>query len=146
MYYKYDFGENWEHLVKYAGRRSEPTTHLVCVDGEGHGAMEDSGGPDAFAYLKRAYNAKRRTKEMKETMKWYEETFDPAGFTKEIQCQWDKDKINSLLLKLGTRAIDDMDEDEDEDESESDIEADAEIKAENASPFPHAIPSIETDY
>jgi hypothetical protein len=129
-------------------RSLQHVSHIVCVDGEGHGAMEDSGGSDAFAYLKKVYNAKRRTKEMKETMKWYEETFDPAGFTKEVQCQWDKDKINSLLLKLGTRAIDDMDEDEDEDEdeSESDIEADAEIKAENASPFPHAIPSIETDY
>jgi hypothetical protein len=107
--------------------------------------MEDSRGPDAFAYLKKVYNAKRRTKDMKETMKWYEETFDPAGFTKEVQCQWDKDKINSVLLKLSTRAIDDMDEDEDEDEdeSESDIEADAEIKAETHLPFLTPFPLLK---
>lgn len=86
---------------------------------------------------------------MKQYIRWYEENVDPAGLSREKQCQWDKDKINSYLPKLEiprpTYRAPVLIGLEEDDEEEDEYEDEAEIKVEDASPFPDAIPSIERD-
>lgn len=132
--------------MKYVGR-SEPTEHVVCIDGKGRGPVEDTLAPESFAYTKRAYNSKRRSKDLKQRIQWYEENVDPAGFSREKQFQRDKDKVNSYLPKLEIPpptyrppVLIGMDEEEEE---VDDYEDEAEIKAEDASPFPDAIPLLK---
>ncbi|KAF3389683.1 hypothetical protein DPV78_011664 [Talaromyces pinophilus] len=138
LQYTYHFKHNREHVVKYVGR-SEPTKHFVCINGEGRGPVEGTLASESFAYGKRAYNSKRRSKDMKQPSRRYEENVDPAGFSREKQRQWDRDKINSYLPKLEIPpptyrhpTLIGLEEDEEEDEYEDE----AEIKAEDASPFP----------
>lgn len=149
LQYTYHFEDRWEHVVKYVGR-SEPTEHFACVDGEGCGPEEDTLAPASFAFAKRAYNSKRRSKDMKQHIEWYEDNVDPDGFPREKQCQWDMDKINSYLPRLEItpyvyKAPVWLRREQEEERWEEEYEYDAEIKAEDASPFPHAIPSIERD-
>lgn len=53
--YTYDFGDRWEHEIELIGRKNNVTNFAVCIDGEGHPAQEDIGGPSGWGELQRAH-------------------------------------------------------------------------------------------
>eukprot|EP00026_Physarum_polycephalum_P017916 Phypoly_transcript_19303.p1 GENE.Phypoly_transcript_19303~~Phypoly_transcript_19303.p1 ORF type:complete len:150 (+),score=35.48 Phypoly_transcript_19303:191-640(+) len=70
--YEYDFGDGWEHSIKFLGEAAEILEHPICLGGEGHPCAEDCGGPGGWEELKALYKKKKLTKEAKTTKDWYE--------------------------------------------------------------------------
>ncbi|KAH6665773.1 MM3350-like domain-containing protein [Halenospora varia] len=65
IHYNYDFGDGWEHVIACTGRTT-PTSHFVCVEGEGHGCTEDVGGYLGWQGLLEAYDAPNPTNDQNE--------------------------------------------------------------------------------
>jgi Plasmid pRiA4b ORF-3-like protein len=99
--YEYDFGDCWEHEITLMGR-AEATDKFVCTDGEGHSAAEDVGSFRGWNELLEAYRAKKRTKEQKDQMNWYEtmaSNRDPKGLGNGRDRVWDRELVNFLLTR-----------------------------------------------
>ncbi|KAI9054635.1 hypothetical protein LZ554_001788 [Drepanopeziza brunnea f. sp. 'monogermtubi'] len=102
LIYRYDFTDGWEHVVTLIGRAA-PTSHFVCLDGEGHGCAEDVGGYSGWAELLKAYDAENPTNSQKEKIEWFEtiaSNKDREGLAGEKKWMWDKDRINTVLREL----------------------------------------------
>jgi HAMP domain-containing protein len=83
--YTYDFGDDWEHLVKVEKvlPADQQAPAARCTGGRGMGPAEDSGGPHGWALLVEAVKDPRH-KEHKEYRGWLGlakgEKFDPTYF------------------------------------------------------------------
>lgn len=99
--YTYDFGDNWEHIIKLEKiiPRKVNTEYPVCIAGERACPPEDCGGPWGYEeFLRIIRNPKH--KEHKEMLKWIGDKFDPERFDlKEIKFD-DPDKRKKAELKM----------------------------------------------
>ncbi|KAL6720711.1 hypothetical protein ACLMJK_002636 [Lecanora helva] len=77
--YEYDLGDGWMHTFSLLGRATPGTNaqlgapndiRVICLDGHGHGAAEDSGGPGGWEAVKEAFKHPRKA-ESKELVDWY---------------------------------------------------------------------------
>ena len=102
LQYEYDFGDGWEHAIMFIGRGPK-TDKFVCIDGEGHGAAEDAGGPFGWQEIKEAYKTDSPDQRQKEKRWWYE-NFCTNGFimglSEDRAWRWDQEKINRQLARL----------------------------------------------
>jgi len=79
--YVYDFGDNWEHIVKLEKilPRQEGIPYPKCTDGKRACPPEDCGGSWGYEdFLKAITNPKHR--EHKEMLDWVGGSFDPEHF------------------------------------------------------------------
>ncbi|ORY11905.1 plasmid pRiA4b ORF-3-like protein-domain-containing protein [Clohesyomyces aquaticus] len=70
MEYMYDFGDNWRHDIIRKGR-APPTSHIVCLDGRGHGVAQDAT-ITGWEALKEAYRSPSPNEEQRDNIYWYE--------------------------------------------------------------------------
>ncbi len=97
MEYTYDFGDDWEHLVKVEKvLPADPQAPVGrCTGGRGRGPAEDSGGAWGWANVVEAVNDPKHP-EHKEYREWLGlrrgETFDAKAF--------DKDAVTKALARL----------------------------------------------
>jgi hypothetical protein len=61
LYYDYDFGDDWRHVIKLesAGARTAPGPRAVCIDGRRDGPAEDCGGVYVYELMAAAADAGR---------------------------------------------------------------------------------------
>jgi hypothetical protein len=94
LFYGYDFGDSWEHLVRVTKiLPAEPAaaSKALCLEGAGACPPEDCGGIGGYMnLLKVLKNPKHR--EHKRMKQWLGRPFDPEAF--------DVAKINKFLGKL----------------------------------------------
>ncbi|HUL36518.1 MAG TPA: plasmid pRiA4b ORF-3 family protein [Thermodesulfobacteriota bacterium] len=79
--YVYDFGDNWEHIVKLEKilPRLERVKYPICIGGKRACPPEDSGGPWGYEeFLEAIMNPKHR--EHEEMLDWVGGNFDPEHF------------------------------------------------------------------
>ncbi|MDA0811359.1 MAG: plasmid pRiA4b ORF-3 family protein [Verrucomicrobia bacterium] len=81
LYYVYDFGDSWEHLITVEkitvverGKRE-----AVCLSGEGACPPEDCGGIPGYENLVAAM-ADKEHPEREDLLDWLGEEFDPRAF------------------------------------------------------------------
>jgi hypothetical protein len=79
--YTYDFGDDWEHEVRFEGEPAiDPKKKLpVCVEGEGACPPEDVGGIGGYEYFLDAINDPTH-QEHKDYLEWVGGKFDPKLF------------------------------------------------------------------
>ena len=84
LFYIYDFGDSWEHLITFEGSVPLPDgleVHAICVDGERAGPLEDIGGipmhNDLVETLSRPGGRSRLPEELRD---WVPSDYDPAEF------------------------------------------------------------------
>lgn len=100
--YNYDFGDNWNHSITYVGKGPR-TEKIRCIDGEGHGPAEDSGGVTGWEELKEAYRTRNPDPKKKKFRQWYEEGATngfATGLGGDRIWRWSQDKVNRELAKL----------------------------------------------
>jgi len=76
--YRYDFGDDWEHVVTVEGvlEPEEGVDYPILVDGARRAPPEDCGGPPGFdAFLEAMLDEAHEEHEA--VMDWYGEPFDP---------------------------------------------------------------------
>ena len=99
--YTYDFGDNWEHIIKLEKiiPREVNTEYPVCMAGERACPPEDCGGPWGYEeFLRIIRNPKH--KEHKEMLEWIGGEFNSEHFDpKKIKFD-DPDKRKKAELKM----------------------------------------------
>jgi len=82
--YAYDFGDGWEHEVRFEGAlpRDKATEYPVCLDGARACPPEDVGGVDGYAEFLRAISDPAHD-EHDEMLQWVGGEFDPEHFSPE---------------------------------------------------------------
>ena len=77
--YEYDFGDGWCHKFSLLGRATAgknaqfgapDDVKILCLDGQGHPAAEDAGGPCGWERLKKAFKDPREA-ENRGQIDWY---------------------------------------------------------------------------
>jgi hypothetical protein len=93
LMYRYDFGDDWEHLitVEAAEPADDDITYPRCTGGRRNGPPEDCGGAPGYAHLLQVL-AGPPDEEYSELLEWLGKGFDPAAF--------DKDAVSSSLTPL----------------------------------------------
>ncbi|KAF5871365.1 putative u1biquitin-specific peptidase protein [Botrytis fragariae] len=107
MLYRYDFGDDWEHIM-VCGGRADPSVNFELLGGEGHGCAEDVGGPSGWIKLLEAYDSNNPTKDQRQTIDWFEEEAhnkDSYGLRGAAKYTWDKEKLNIALKELDTSSL-----------------------------------------
>lgn len=91
-WYKYDFGDDWEHEITLVDIVEVPKEQPVpfVVKGKGACPLEDCGGPWGYQELKEIINDPK-AEDYEEMREWVGEGFDPNHF--------DLDQANSHLLE-----------------------------------------------
>ena len=100
----YDYGDGWEHDVEVIETRDYgicDTHNIRFINGFGACPPEDCGGVWGYEQLLAIREKKRKTKEEREQLDWYEMSkkyyFDPddcdIDYCKNIMLEWD-DKLN----------------------------------------------------
>jgi hypothetical protein len=53
LFYGYDFGDDWQHVIKLEAvtARRDPPQRAICTDGRRDGPAEDCGGVYAFELI-----------------------------------------------------------------------------------------------
>jgi hypothetical protein len=53
LFYNYDFGDDWQHVIKLeaVSARPDPAPRAVCTDGRRDGPAEDCGGVYAYQLI-----------------------------------------------------------------------------------------------
>jgi hypothetical protein len=98
--YEYDFGDCWTHEIEVVGK-APATNKFVCMEGVGHGVLEDVGSVKGWLKLRQAYQATSPTQEQRGKMRWAESrasNADPRGLGDGRDRFWDKDAINLRLV------------------------------------------------
>ena len=56
LFYNYDFGDDWQHVIKLeaVSARPDPARRAVCTDGRRNGPAEDCGGVYAYQLITEA--------------------------------------------------------------------------------------------
>ena len=98
LVYRYDFGDDWEHLVTVEERRpAEPGLRYPrCVGGRRAAPPEDSGGVGGYAWLLEVL-ADPDHPEREEYQEWLDVELDPAAF--------DRETIDQRLAPLAARRV-----------------------------------------
>ena len=80
MFYLYDFGDSWEHLIEFEGEHEKTTEkYPICLAGERACPPEDVGGiPGYENFLSIIKNPK--DKKRKEFLEWVGGKYDPEKF------------------------------------------------------------------
>ena len=81
FFYEYDFGDSWEHEIKFE-KFCEPevaSRHPVCIEGERACPPDDCGGVWGYADLLQAISDKNHD-EHAEMLEWLGGSFDPEAF------------------------------------------------------------------
>lgn len=83
--YTYDFGDNWEHLIKVEKflPKDENVKYPICIDGELNCPPEDCGGVWGFYDLLETIKNKKHP-EHKDMLEWLGGKYDPEYFDKEL--------------------------------------------------------------
>lgn len=91
--YAYDFGDNWEHLIKVEKflPKDENVKYPICIDGELNCPPEDCGGVWGFYDLLETIKNKKHP-EHKDMLEWLGGKYDPEYFDKEL--------VNKELFEL----------------------------------------------
>jgi hypothetical protein len=91
--YRYDFGDDWEHLVKVEDLLppDPDSTLIACTGGENACPPEDVGGPPGYAEFLAAL-ADPTHEEHEDMRRWIGYPFDPAAF--------DRNALNQLLARI----------------------------------------------
>ena len=92
----YDFGDNWEHVIRVETVADEPTDRIVCADGLNAAPPEDCGGAAGYANLLEAL-ADPSHEEHDDLVDWLGAPFDPYEF--------DRDGLNRRLKRLIVRGV-----------------------------------------
>lgn len=81
FFYEYDFGDSWEHEIRFEKTlSSEPGTRLpCCVEGERACPPDDCGGVWGYADLLEKIGDKQH-EEHDEMLEWLGGSFDPEAF------------------------------------------------------------------
>ncbi|EME83456.1 uncharacterized protein MYCFIDRAFT_88137 [Pseudocercospora fijiensis CIRAD86] len=102
MSYTYDYANKWVHDISIVG--IAPATNAIqCIEGEGHGIIEDCGGIQGWQALLDAYNTLTPTKKQWERRKWLEKqalNADPQGLSNGGDRRWDLDEVNARLGRM----------------------------------------------
>jgi hypothetical protein len=87
LLYRYDFGDDWEHVIEVEARESLASLDWVpwVVDGERRGPQEDSGGPRGYMELLQLLKrpADDLDEEERGYVRWLGPDFDPDAFNLE---------------------------------------------------------------
>jgi Plasmid pRiA4b ORF-3-like protein len=90
--YLYDFGDSWEHLIKFEGKQEKHfDKYPVCLAGERACPPEDVGGIAGYENFI-AIIKNPRHKERKELLTWVGGKYDPADFDPK-KVKFDNPKI-----------------------------------------------------
>lgn len=98
--YDYDFGDGWEHQVKFEGSpvRDKDRTYPVCLDGQRACPPEDVGGIDGYADFLKAISDPGH-EEHAEWLEWVGGEFDPERFRpEEVEFDDPEDRRQIMLL------------------------------------------------
>jgi hypothetical protein len=94
--YEYDFGDGWEHEIKFEKEIEKEIKKPKCLEGEGACPPEDCGGPGGFEQFCEIMRTKKG-KEYTEMKEWYGKDFDPNEFDpKEVIFDNPKERLNML--------------------------------------------------
>lgn len=105
LFYCYDFGDDWQHVLRLEEvRPGMPAgSRAVCVDGEGPSPAEDCGGPHTYDLLVAA-NDPRHARHHQARTEYAEivgEEVDPADYA---PAPFDREAVNKELEQLGLDA------------------------------------------
>lgn len=80
-YYIYDFGDNWEHVIRLEDMllRKENVEYPLCIEGESACPPEDCGGAPGYEQLLQTLNDPE-SDEYEDTIEWLGGDFDPDYF------------------------------------------------------------------
>jgi hypothetical protein len=94
--YTYDFGDNWEHMIRFekALPREPRKLYPVCIGGELHSPPDDCGGVPGYYSLVDAIRDPDHERHA-EMLDWVGEEFDPEAFS--------VDEVNARLSYLQRR-------------------------------------------
>lgn len=93
LFYEYDFGDSWEHVIRLESVRERGERVARCVGGEHACPPEDIGGIETYNELLEMREARRLGGDVDEEMaSWLPEDFDPTAF--------DVDEADGLLVQL----------------------------------------------
>jgi len=96
--YRYDFGDNWEHLITVEERLTpDPNVkYPVCIDGQRHCPPEDCGGTIGYEEFLEAISDPQH-EEHDSYLEWVGGSFDPEAF--------DLKRANDVLdnIRINTR-------------------------------------------
>ena len=101
LFYLYDFGDGWEHVIKVEATalRDDTAPAAVCLDGRRDGPPEDCGGVDGYELISAATDPGNpdHTDAVAEDERRYGSEFGPGegGIT-----PFDIDYINSVLAEI----------------------------------------------
>jgi hypothetical protein len=80
LFYEYDFGDSWMHVIQLTRKPSEPgVKYPRCIAGSRRAPPEDVGGPSGYFDFLEAWHDPRH-EEHKNTRRWAGRTFDPEFF------------------------------------------------------------------
>lgn len=105
MKFVYDFGDNWEHDIWLKGIREyapQEVPDVIVVKGKSACPPEDCGGIWGYEDLLRIHAKKRRTKEEKELLKWfqmYDSDYNPEKFNLDAAQYYVDDVWGTLIWK-----------------------------------------------
>lgn len=87
LLYRYDLGDDWEHLVEIEAQEDRPSLDWIpwLMDGERRGPKEDSGGPRGYVKLVRLLERPLDDLDEEERgyVGWLGSDFDPGAFSVE---------------------------------------------------------------
>ncbi len=83
--YKYDFGDNWEHIIKVEKflLKDKKVKYPVCIGGELNSPPEDCGGVGGFYEMLETIKNKSHPQH-EEMLEWLGEDYDAEHFDKEL--------------------------------------------------------------
>ncbi|MGQ9722201.1 MAG: plasmid pRiA4b ORF-3 family protein [Candidatus Jordarchaeum sp.] len=98
-YYTYDFGDNWEHIVKLEKilPADEVTGYPICIAGKRACPPEDCGGVWGYEELLEIIENPNH-EEYEETLEWLGGGFDPEHFDREKVIFSDPDERRKYLF------------------------------------------------
>ncbi len=102
LFYVYDFGDDWQHIIKLEAvlRRDDHTPRAVCTRGRRPGPAEDCGGVYAYELISVATDLDdpEHADAVAAFDRFYGNDVDPEVFSTTA---FDIDEINSALARLG---------------------------------------------
>lgn len=88
MLYRYDLGDNWEHLVTVEEIRNDldndPKGGAWVLDGARSGPPEDVGGPEGYADFLEVLQEEPNSEEAAHLLEWADGDFDPERFDRRL--------------------------------------------------------------
>jgi hypothetical protein len=105
LFYLYDFGDDWEHVIRLEAvlHREGYAPRAVCTDGRRPGPAEDSGGVGAYELRVAATDPARpdHADAVAEFARMFGDDLDPGAFA---TTPFDRDEINKTLAGFGAGA------------------------------------------